>query len=373
MKIFLITIEDLSQSPGVRKKIEGQYKAFRNYGNETYLLYNNDNYLYLKDSLSTTLKITRISNYFQVLLKFYKYSYNIIKKTDADCVYMRAPFNEYVFLKFVRKLKENGVKIIIEFPTYPYDEEFKYKSFFRKRALTIDKIFRKRLIKYVDFAVTYTDYEEIFGIPAIRIENGIDITQVQVRHPKPDPDKFILLAIANVSIWHGYDRLIEGMNIYYQNENILPVHLYIVGEGPEINNLKKLVVKYKLSEKVIFFGKKEPDEINLLYDISNIGIGSIGMHRIGLKDAATLKTREYCSNGIPFIIGYDDIDFNIEFKYVMKVTTDDKPIDILSIISFFDKIRNEEYIVGMRNYTERYLTWEAKLKPVLQKLHLIEK
>ena len=37
-------------------------------------------------------------------------------------------------------------------------------------------------------------------------------------------------------------------------------------------------------------------------------VGSLGLHRIGLTEASTLKVREYWARGIPFLLSYEDTD-----------------------------------------------------------------
>lgn len=58
-----------------------------------------------------------------------------------------------------------------EIPTYPYDMEHKgISSIF---VLFIDKIYRKKLHKYVDRIVTLTDDEKIFNCKTLKITNWI--------------------------------------------------------------------------------------------------------------------------------------------------------------------------------------------------------
>lgn len=40
----------------------------------------------------------------------------------------------------------------------------------------------------------------------------------------------------------------------------------------------------------------------------NIGIGTLALHRKGMKEASPLKVREYLAYGLPVILGYKDTD-----------------------------------------------------------------
>ena len=61
-------------------------------------------------------------------------------------------------------------------------------------------------------------------------------------------------------------------------------------------------------------------------------------HRIGLSESPTLKVREYCARGIPWIIACKDPDFPDDFPYILRVPPDESPIDIDPVIDFAQKI-----------------------------------
>jgi hypothetical protein len=63
----------------------------------------------------------------------------------------------------------------------------------------------------------------------------------------------------------------------------------IVGEGAILEDLKLLVDKLNLNSFVIFHGKKTGLELDTLYDTCDIGVGSLGMYRIGLNRGSTLN------------------------------------------------------------------------------------
>jgi len=104
---------------------------------------------------------------------YYKKLFEFIDEKGVKLIYVRYPFSEPFFIRFLRECKERGLKVLLEIPTYPYDEEL---STFK---LFIDRAFRKRLHKYIDKVITFSNHREIFGIPTIRISNGIDIEEVK--------------------------------------------------------------------------------------------------------------------------------------------------------------------------------------------------
>jgi hypothetical protein len=133
--------------------------------------------------------------------------------------------------------------------------------------------------------------------------------------------------------------------------------------------LKKLTKTLELSKFVIFHGPKHGEELDSLLDKAHAAIGSLGSHRKGLCAAAPIKTREYCARGIPFVISYDDVDFPDDFPYMLKVPADESPVDIEQILQFYDRIKEKEFVKEMREYAEKNLSWEVKLKPVIDEIN----
>ena len=107
----------------------------------------------------------------------------------------------------------------MEIPTYPYDQEYKGLPLPYQRILFFDKCFRKQLARYVDKIVTFSDHEQIWGRPTIKISNGIDFSQIRVKQPSPPHTDLRLIAVATIHPWHGFDRAIEGLALYYQKRS----------------------------------------------------------------------------------------------------------------------------------------------------------
>jgi len=165
--------------------------------------------------------------------------------------------------------------------------------------------------------------------------NGINVSLCPLRNHDQKGKILYLLFVANVSRWHGIDHIIRGIYEYKNNHLIC---LHIVGNGKDIPNLKKLVDNLHLSKQVIFHGFKTGDELDSLFNSCHIAVGSLGLHRIGLSESSTLKVREYCARGIPYIIACGDPDFPDDYPYIFRVPPDESPIDIESVIDFAQKV-----------------------------------
>lgn len=276
-----------------------------------------------------------------------------------DFIYIRYFYSSPWFISYLKFLKKANLKVILEIPTYPYDGEVKDNFFTRW-----DKKYREELHKYVDKAVTYSNDKEILGITCINISNGIDLDEIKLRNKKEIKKKIVFTSVSNCSIWHGIDRFIYSILEYIKNNGKEEIVFNIVGEGNEISKLKQIVKENKLEKYVIFHGKKLGKELDEIYNESDIGIGSLGIHRISLEMVQPLKNREYCAKGLPFIISFNDPDF-INKEFVYKVNNDEGVFDIEKIIEWYKtlKINPEE----IREYSEIF-SWDIQMKKVVDYL-----
>ena len=165
--------------------------------------------------------------------------------------------------------------------------------------------------------------------------------------------------------WHGVDRLIKGL-ISYKGATKVKVHLI----GNFTSTVKSLIKVNKLDEDVVFYPKTFGEDLNNLLFKMHIGIGSLGMHRIPLKQGSVLKVKEYMAMGMPFIIAHDEIDLIDKediSKYYLQFPADDSAIDIQRIVDFADIIFKEEnYRENIRNLAFKYVDMSVKMKQLFE-------
>ena len=107
--------------------------------------------------------------------------------------------------------------------------------------------------------------------------------------------------------------------------------------------------------------------MDILFDDCDIGIGSLGMHRIRMYDGYTLKLREYTARGIPYIFAYNDaLIEGVNLKYYRKFSNDDSNIDVCAIVDFYREIHfhMEEIAVYMSDIASRYFSWTVHMEPI---------
>jgi glycosyltransferase involved in cell wall biosynthesis len=177
-------------------------------------------------------------------------------------------------------------------------------------------------------------------------------------------DKLELLFLASHAFpWNGIDRLLQGMARYSGKTDIL---LHVVGDMEK--EYRGLVLKLRLTDKVVFHGKKFNEELDEIFDTVHIGIGILALHRNGLKVATSLKAREYLARGIPFMIGYEDEDIKEVFPYVLKIPANEEPIDISAVVAFTKKIYAEsgQRMTGeIRDYAKKNIDYRGKVKGLM--------
>lgn len=385
MKILYLAYFDVNseRQTGVNKKIKNQVNALRRLGNEVVLAGCKRDFLYLDNGNTIETKPIKYG--------FSHYRWSVKKALDYDdfdfdLVYIRFPGTiEPFFYLSMKMFCRRGARVILELPTYPIGhelqrllhDEFKNKKIvsliIHGNAILIHRILSRRMKRIVSKIVTFMPFSEIWNIQTIQIDNGVDIVSCPIINKSQPSKKNIvrMITVANVSIWHGIDRVILGMKAYYDSKNNQDddVILTIVGDSPHCKELKLLTEKNNMTDKVIFSGAKFGKELIKEYENADIAIGSLGMHRINVINGSTLKVKEYCSLGIPFIYAYNEKCLSDTFKYALKFSPVDEPIDIGLIIDFYKNLKmNYQCSEEMHQFASENYTWEKQMQNVISSL-----
>ena len=370
MKLIYLADQQLDQEhSGVAKKIWMQVQAFEKAGAQVIV-----HSVFSSNILVRAMnKVPLVPTYPFILTRTKEFSQQV---RDADGMYIRKlPINIF-FVLMLRYFKciNDGLKIVMEVPTFPYDNEMR-STFLDRVSLIRDRLSRRYLRHYLDRIVTFSEDEEVFGVKTIAISNGIDVqTVTKKKNTNQANDELNLVGVAALAYWHGYDRLILGLERYYkENPNTgKQVRFHIVGTGPELSKLKAMTQKLNLSDYVIFYGALYGESLDRVYDGCQLAVSGLGIHR-RYKDqkSSSLKSREYCAKGIPFVKAEVDDAFDLTpFDYCLNVPMDESPIDIFDILAFYDglqaKYAQDEITECMRSFADKNLSWCVQLEPVIQ-------
>lgn len=288
--------------------------------------------------------------------KAYIYFKNALKQFDFDFLILRYGTANYFSYKLAKYFK---YKFVFEHNTLELDQlKLKYDGVLKSQSwisysFFSEKIFGPKSLScaagLIGVTNEITNYEKnrvsyTSQLPlATTISNGINVTDYPVNNSTGSSAEINLVMILGVTAeWHGLNRIIEGLNNYTGNRKVT---LYIIGNVTEIKCSHTVYMGYMNAAQMNDFFKD--------YTI-HIGIASLALHKINIKEASVLKAREYLARGIPFIYGYNDTDLENETEisdFVYKVPANDHQIDINEVVNFYDKIKT------VKNYSEKIRTF----------------
>jgi len=372
MKALFLHFHDFYPHSGISKKILYQVSALRECGLDVFLCHMTiDENGYQRRVCNETVIEDFGNSFFAKFLKWVRFKTltKYILENNIEFVYIRSFYNTNPpLLKMLRNLQREGVKVVMELPTYPYDIEVKSSSLSlsNRMIFLVNRLYRGRLKSCLTKIVTFSDYKEIHGVKTINISNGIDFERIKLKSAKSQsPNRINLLGVAEIHYWHGFDRLIKGLADYYKNVQIeTEVFFDIVGGGVqnELDMLKNLTRELNLENYVTFYNESSGKELDAFFEKADFGVASLGRHRSGISKIKTLKTREYAARGIPFIYSETDDDFD-NMPYIIKAPADESPIDINKIVEFYKSLKISP--AEIRLTIEDTLSWRIQMQKVI--------
>ena len=368
-KALFLIFHGFDPNNGISKKISYQVNALKACGMDVHLCYMDETVT--KRRLVDNVTIADYGKGIKSkILKRIEFS-SIAKyaqKNHIEFVYIRSNHNANLFtICMVKRMKQAGMKVVMEIPTYPYDSEYEAQGM--SKQIFQDKLFRNRLAKYLDRIVTFSDYKEIFGQKTINISNGIDFDSVPMKTTINDTSKELnLIGVAEIHQWHGFDRIIKGLAKYYSKHPDYIVKFHIVGyffstEGETA--FKRVISDNHMDNYVVLYGKQHGKTLDQIFDWCDMGIGSLGRHRVGIQQIKTLKNREYAARGIPFVYSETDSDFD-DRPYILKVPADESPVDIQQVVNFYQHFNMSA--IEIRNSIQN-LSWTSQMKHVIEEVY----
>jgi glycosyltransferase involved in cell wall biosynthesis len=93
---------------------------------------------------------------------------------------------------------------------------------------------------------------------------------------------------------------IKGLAIFINNNSSIPIKYVIIGDGTELNSIKKLISDLQLSNIVKMYGRVPHFKLKPFFDIANVGVSYIPITEYYQHQPPT-KTFEYILSGMPCI------------------------------------------------------------------------
>ena len=345
-------------SQGVERKIESQAKAMTKFG------------VSVDIQLFSRLSKLRRALPFQPSC----FDWNRINVSqNVQGIYIRYQLADYTFIQFLKRIKKErpSIKIVVEIPTYPYDQEPRSPFLLRR-----DRIYRKRLKGLVDRIILIAGNQNtLWGVPVLNIYNGIDLENYKVRDVKNSDRKIRLLCVARFTRVHGIDRLLNGLDSYLKNDGSRSIEIFLAGEGEAKAELEKIVEETSIiQDNVHFLGHLDKEGLEKYYNECDLGIEILGITRAAEgMISSTLKSREYLAVGLPFV-GTTEIDV-FDYKsprFYLKLPKGENPIDLQEIINFYDELyppglieEKQKVANEMRQFAEETIDVSITMQPVI--------
>lgn len=348
---------DVIKSPGVTQKIKNTVFAAEENG----LIASDSIYPTNFSGVTVFLRSLVMSNCDVIVIRF------------SDLV-----FPLVFFVMLVLRLR--GKKVVVDVPTPRVTGLKEMDSMIRSPLKrTIRKLISYASSSWVlmpaNLIIQYADEGRWFSMGLIKktlkMGNGILITDQIPLTKAVWPSKTLnLIAVAQLADWHGYDRMLFALSELKNHKLPCEIIFTVVGDGEALSSLKSISSELNL-DNVRFTGRLTGVSLEKEFESTQIGVASLGLYRVGLKEAAVLKVREYLVRGLPVIAVGRDPDFVSKYSKKFRFMVPNNA-EIDHIVSLLLKIISGETLIPSpitcRKFAEENLDLKAKIKLILSRL-----
>jgi len=335
-------------------------------------------------NITTTIKIGGIETfYWEVAKEFQKQGYDVeLVSGKGDYIkYEDIPLKQFSFtsrekiLDLGNRFRKWGERISFFRRAWPYLKRQNYDIFFIHKPLDFFTAyfikkhspktttvfmsggedfygFDRFFAKYVDhmFAVSKENAKIISAryhreVPVV--SNGVDIDKFR---PMPEAreelrkrfgieEDTVLISVGRIVGWKGFQLVIEAL------KELPDMHYVLIGDGPYLAELKALVNKFNIEDRVSFLGAIDNLELPVYLNMGDVFIQpSIGHEAFGI----TLIEAMAC--GLPVVASYNGgmKDIVIEGKNggFFEIKNKKELQEVLQkIINLKDKLYPREYVI----------------------------
>ena len=309
MKIAYLLYWNPHVQSGVKAKVEEQAQEWKALGIDHHLFYIYPGKSEQLDEYSSVLgaelnwlpsKLKAFVN--KILLT--RYIGRKIKEFNPDVLYVRQTYYYPGIISILRDFKN-----CMELNTIDLFE-IKTQNLISRLLMRFG---REKLNRSIDAYVSVSEeiltYYSSYDVPKIVIANGIDLTRLGTTSKVKQASPQVLFIGSSGASWHGVDKL-EKLIL-----SCPEFFFHIVGYE-----------SYSKFVNAKFYGFLNKSELIDLYPIMDVGLGSLALHRINIKEASPLKVREYIACGLPCILPYIDTDLK-EGENILVISNEELNID----------------------------------------------
>ncbi len=193
--------------------------------------------------------------------------------------------------------------------------------------------------------------------PAITVTNGVDVSGVTATGFVPFDGRSLrlLLIASNPTPWHGVDRLIDSFRPY---RGAVSVVIDVVGNQGRLPGTTERFER----TAVHFHGTLRGPALDAIAAQSTLAVATLGLHRKRLRQACSLKTREYLARGLPIVLGYEDVDLAGDLDFALRVPSSEAPLAPDRLFDFAARMSRERDLAArIRAFASEQLDWSHKL------------
>lgn len=338
MRIAYIVNWDITKNDGVTKKILAQAKSWERLGCECRV------FAYVPETGNSVIEEAcqyKEKSYIETGLVKNKKIIKDIERYSPGIIYLRYHTWSSTIAYLMRRYKSvcelNTLDVAESKSLLKRDKNIKgilryiVYSLLRGRVLS-----KTNAIIGVSKEITEHPSNTKYGKPSIFIPNSIDSSNFKTIKGDNNAGSGrtgLFFMGTPCQPWHGVD-IIEKLACF------LPAYdFHVIGmDGKNKSN-------------IYWHGYLPEDKYIEILRRCHICVGSLGLYRIGIKEASPLKVREYLSCGYPVIIGYEDAAFinegypdwilKLDFSANEELTSND---DVIAVIREFIE-RNKDRVL----------------------------
>lgn len=222
----------------------------------------------------------------------------LIRKLNLDIIHTNTEFSLRVFALIMAK--ELHIPLVHTYHTIyeDYTHYFAPIAILNNRAKAFARFYTRKCCNFVEEVIVPTEKVEdlLTSYRVFRninvIPTGIDLkkfykgnfTEEQVQQVRErfhiTPEQKVVLYLGRVSPEKNIGELLKAMPKYIKKHS--DVRFVVVGGGPDLDNLKKLVQELKLQDTVVFAGEQPWDEIALYYQLGDVFVSASQSETQGL-------------------------------------------------------------------------------------------
>lgn len=350
----------VNPSPGVIKQMEWEQQAADELGIEWTCSLHTCN-----DASSRIihnwrgLSSNRVIRYAQLRIKFYQWLRSC--ESNYDLIILRFSVHD-PWQKYISKLI--GHKIITAHHTKEEDELLCHSSYGMVPAV-LEKLWGRKTLRnslgHVAVTQEIIEYElsrqsAALKKPIFVSPNSIITDSLPCRDGRTGSVPEILFVASEFSEWQGLDKLINAL----LNDNT-PCLIHLVGKISAVD-----VERCKKDPRFIIHGFLKQEEIAKIMEVTWCGLSTLALERKGMRQACTLKVRDYLQAGIPVYSGHEDSGLPEDFPYYIN-----GDVNLGNIISFARKMKSASRI-NISSASSKYISKKYHLKNLYNFLNSLD-